>query len=92
MGNSVPTSGQFKLRFTRERPESSAPTAERDVMAKALNVEATMLGALTRKYSPDPRSNSRPQWPMTCHSTRVSRVESRVFDLQTGILREARGE
>jgi hypothetical protein len=59
MGNSVPTSGQFKLRFTRERPESSAPTAERDVMAKALNVEATMLGALTRKYSPDPRSNSR---------------------------------
>src|SRR5260370_31382584 len=30
---------------------------------------------------------------MTCHSTRVWREESRVFDLQSaGILREARGE
>ena len=33
------------------------------------------------------------QRPMTCHSTRVARVESRVFDLQGGgVLREARGE
>jgi len=31
--------------------------------------------------------------PMTCHSTRVSREESRAFELQSvGILREARGE
>jgi len=43
------------LSFTGERPESSAPTAGRDVMAKALDGEATMLGALTRKFSPDPK-------------------------------------